>query len=367
MNLTAERTALLSVLSGAREIAASGPMPIVSHARLSLVGNVLTVSATDLDMAIDASAEVSGVVDGIAILPAQQLFDICKGLPDGCQIEIQPDTKSEGGYIIRAGRSRYRLPSLDDGEWFVFPPSKYPVEFSLSETEFRRLIGTPSDFTSDGSRPILFGVFMHVYEGALSAVATQGQILCRITMPCPPGAEAVSGTILPKPMIQKLLRLVDGDVTVSVSIDRIGFSWGSTTLICKVIEATYPEYRRMFPDGLNTKIEASAAEIKAATSRIALVSEFNSTGKSRAIIFDASPSEVVISAVASEGREGSETLEITSTDAVRLGFNARYLADAMAVCGGSAVTIHAGRPDQPALIQPSDDEGVSILIATMAV
>ncbi|MDE3205881.1 MAG: DNA polymerase III subunit beta, partial [Acidobacteriota bacterium] len=143
-------------------------MPILGGVRLSVSGDALEVTGTDLDLTITVSTTVSGSGDGVVVAPGRLLTDIVRALEPGA-VSLESD---EEELRIASGRSHFTVrthPSAD------FPRLPVPTGDSVALeaaglTEALRQVTRAA--SSEESRPILTGVLMAAEDGGLRLVAT---------------------------------------------------------------------------------------------------------------------------------------------------------------------------------------------------
>lgn len=372
MHLIAEVAALSRALGACREIAdQKNSVAILGSTKLSLAGNRLSLESTDLSMKFATSIEVDGRSDGVAVLNAQRIFDIIKGLPVGAQVELKP-APSQGetsGYTLHSGRSRYRLPSLEADAWVEFPVIAGAAVFTLTTASLRRLLATTSPFTiTEGGINSLYGHFLHRDGALLHAVGCNRHILCIASIPAPDGSEELlSGIVIPPYAAKRVLGLADSDIIVSIGETLMSFRWGDSTLTTKMIEGAYIEYQRLIHDGNPVQININSAETKNAIKRAAMISDTSEYGGSRAVRILASDETLTIYAEGGNGEEGEECIRAICSAKGEWGFNSRYLITALEACNGDNATVSLPAENTGGiLIRPDGDDGITILVSPMA-
>ena len=109
MKFRCERDVLVDALATAqRATSTRATLPVLSGLRLSLAGNQLRLTGSDLDLTITTEILVSGEVDGVAVLPAKFAVDIVRSLEGGA-IEVETD-----GEDARDQRWSLELPAAHD-------------------------------------------------------------------------------------------------------------------------------------------------------------------------------------------------------------------------------------------------------------
>ena len=89
-------------------------LPVLANVLAKVAATRLSLSATDLEVEMVASANVEKPDDGEVTIPARKLFDIVRALPDGVRIDL----KLNGDRVaLNAGRSRFTLTTLPASEF----------------------------------------------------------------------------------------------------------------------------------------------------------------------------------------------------------------------------------------------------------
>ncbi len=174
MKLTIERAALLRALGHVQSVVERrNTIPILSNVMLDARDGNLSLTATDMEIAIveTVPAEISTV--GAITAPAHTLYDIVRKLPDGAQIGIETDAEA-GQLNLKAGRARFKLGTLDTAEFPAMTDGDLPTGFVVSAQDFRSLIDrTRFAISSEETRYYLNGIYLHAAEA-------DGKPTCRV-------------------------------------------------------------------------------------------------------------------------------------------------------------------------------------------
>ena len=165
MKLTIERGALLKSLGHVQNVVERrNTIPILSNVLLEASGNALGLTATDMDLTIVERVPVSVGSNGAATVPAHTLYDIVRKLPEGAQVEL--DGNGEGGQAtVRAGRSKFNLPTLPREDFPATSGGDLPHRFQLLAKDLRSLIDRSRfAISTEETRYYLNGIYLHVAE-----------------------------------------------------------------------------------------------------------------------------------------------------------------------------------------------------------
>ena len=361
MQLTVERQDLLNLLAKIVPVVnAKNTIPILAHVVLSAT-DTLQARATDLDIEVTGSCAASVLQPGETTVSAAMLFDIVKSIKAGALIDME---LADHKLTVKAGRFKTTLATMAADDYPVMATDQYTSEFDMPSVEFKRLFGKAKFAVStEEPRYYLNGVYLHHASGAMKAVATDGHRLALVTYDG--HSDDFPGVIVPTKTVAMIGGLSDiGDATVSISATKIKFQHGSTTVVSKVIDGTFPDYTRVIPQNNRNVLTASATDMKAAANRVSLVSD----ERVRAVKFTTGGDQLMLTVGGANGNAAEEYVDAAyEGDPIEVGFNSKYVAECLALCNGDDVVIKLGSPGDPAIVLPSDDDGVLFILMPMRV
>jgi DNA polymerase-3 subunit beta len=348
-------------------------IPILANVLMTVRSGRLSLTATDLEIAILEDVDISGGRDGTITAPAATLYDIMRKLPAGAEIEME-HPGGDAQMKLRSGRFSTSLFVLPVEDFPAMGAGQMPHRFSLSPIVLRGMIDrTRFAISTEETRYYLNGIYLHatVADGArmLRAVATDGHRLARVEEPLPEGAEAIPGVIIPRKTIGELRKLLDnagGSVEISLSDTRIQFKVGPIALTSKLIDGTFPEYERVIPAGNDKILRVGKKVFSDAVARVAAISK----ERSRPVKLALATNLLTISAADAEYGTASE--EIGGDDAqyesdpVEIGFQARYLNDITDQIADS-MEVFLSDEGSPAIVREAGDESALYVLMPMRV
>jgi DNA polymerase-3 subunit beta len=370
MKLTIERNALIRALSHVQAVVERrNTIPILSNVLILAEDDRLHLTATDLDIEASDSASAQVVRAGAVTAPAQTLFDVVRKLPDGAEIGFE---LSEGRLQVRAGRSKFALPTLPAADFQTMSHEPSGVRFELAADALRRLIDkTRFAISTEETRYYLNGVYLHCTSGpagaVLRAVATDGHRLALAEMAAPKGASGLKGVIIPRKAVAEVRRLLEGSnemVAVEASDAKIRFTVGDAQLISKLIDGSFPDYQRVIPKDNRRILIIDNRDFAAAVDRVATVS----AERSRSVKLSLAADRVTLSVSHSEAGQGDEEVEANFRgDPMEIGFNAKYLLDVAQQIEGVNVQIEFNDPASPARVVDLEDPGAQYVLMPLRV
>ncbi len=385
IKLTVERAALLPALASlARIVERKSAIPILGNVLLEAEGGSLTLTATDLDIRLSRRVPADVAAEGQLTVPAHLFHEIARKLPEGCQISLEAD-EAAGRIALKAGRARFNLqtlPASDYPDWSARNPDEgEPARFALPATDLAYHLATVRfAISTEETRYYLNGVHLHAgpdpQDSAaiqLHFVATDCHRLAWSRLAAPAGAEAMPGIILPTKAVNEIARLAEeqkaeAEISLTVWPGRIEAEAGETRLTSKLIDGTFPDYRRAVPSAHPHTLILERAPFAAALERVMIIN----TGKeARAVRLALGEGEAAVSMLNPDAGQSEETLPADTDEAgpsgQTIGFNGRYMLDALNALGGDTARLQLADPGSPIRLERLPGTSPTIVIMPMRV
>lgn len=375
MKATIERATLLRCLSHVQSVVERrNTIPILSNVLIEASSdNRVRLMATDLDLqVIESMAAVSVEGAGAITVSAHLLFDIARKLPDGSQVSLET---TENRMVVKAGRSRFQLPTLPRDDFPVIVEGDLPTSFEVPARTLAELIDrTRFAISTEETRYYLNGIFLHVSDEAtpvLKAAATDGHRLARFTIARPEGAEGMPDVIVPRKCVGELRKLLeevlDTAVLVDLSASKVRFTLGGengVVLTSKLIDGTFPDYSRVIPTGNDKLLKLDPRSFFEGVDRVATIA----TEKTRAVKMALDNDRVTLSVTSPDNGTAAEELAASySAAGFEIGFNANYLKDILSQIDGDTVELHLADAGAPTLIRKDDKSPALYVLMPMRV
>jgi len=337
MKLSADRETILQPLQAVIGVVERRQtMPILANVLLSARSGRLSVTATDLEVELVASAEVTVQQPGDITIPGRKFLDICRALPEKVSLTISLDGEK---VTVRAGRSRFTLSSLPAAEFPTVEEIHAQQALSIAQAELRRLLDqTHFSMAQQDVRYYLNGMLLETDGGTLRAVATDGHrlALCELTLETK--ANVAQQVIVPRKGVLELQRILgsEGTVELSIGTNHVRAQIGDIRFTSKLIDGRFPEYSRVIPASPAHTLKADREVFRHALQRTAILSN----EKYRGIRLTVKANAITLQAHNPEQEEAEEEIEVSyQGDELDVGFNVNYLLDALAAVEGTEVEL----------------------------
>ena len=362
-------------------------LPILAHVLIESADeqteredNALSLRATDLEIGIRQKCRAQIKKAGSITTDARKLYEIVRELPSMGGSSSDPTVialRSAGsGWVeVSSGKSRFRMASLDPKEFpaivqeeadgATLSPAACPSEV-LREMIEKTLFATSPDET----RLNLSGVYVEALDsGKLRMVASDGHRLSLIERPATITEPAAwPKVILPRKGLleaRKILERGEGEASFSLQATTAGLRKEATALSMRLVEGEFPDYQQILPTEHNFLIAFSREELLSALRRLLILT----TERSRGIKLQIEAGKVEISVNTPDLGEGVEEIATDySGDSIAVGFNGRYLVEALTVMEeGQRITLSLKDDMSPGLLKTVEDQDFSYVIMPMRI
>lgn len=355
MEICISRESLHSALTAVKRIVERrNSIPVLSNVLLTATDSGLSIRASDLDMesAVQIACEVS--LGGAGTFPAHTLADMVKAAPAGAMLRLESlpdiraerrtDTKDSAGKIImeeyaipslsvRGGGSRATLNGIQAQDFPLMSEIKteglamaWTHSFDIPAATLRGLFEqTAFAISTEETRYYLNGVHLVADLATLTAVATDGHKLARAETEAPQGSKGMPCGIVPRLAVAELLKLLakrKDSAIVRMSVSFIRVEIGGFEFTSKLIDGTFPDFRRVIPASSDRRARVERAGLISALKQVGVIA--GERGRACKLTFDdlglkievSNPDSGKISAQIDADVEGAP---------IEIGFNLGYL------------------------------------------
>ncbi len=336
-------------------------MPILSNILLTSEGtDRVRLSATDLYLGVTSVSVADIKRAGSVAVSARTLFDIVKNLPEG---DVSFNVGSNQACEIRCGKVRYKIPGMADDD---FPPLPVPEGAAFAELDATRLgelIGlTQYSMSHDDTRPHLSGTLLEIEGGKLRLVTTDGHRLSKAEHGT--GVTTEFTMLVPHKGVTELKRMIEdarsdhksGETSPVVAVAKSGghafFVREGLSLSVKLADEQFPPYSKVIPKQQGKRMVASRSRLVESLKRINLVANDKSGG----VQLHLEPGILRVQSQNPDVGEGIEEVEVDyAGDALSIGFNAKYLLEALGALSHDEVALELNGEVDPGVIKPVGD------------
>ena len=321
---------------------------------LCRAGDGLSLTGYNMETAITylIDAEVTDV--GQCILPAKLFGDIIRRLPEGPVTVVVDDNYKVS---IRAGYASFTISAESADDYPSLPDVATGRSIRIPQSALKELIsGTIFAVSENQGRPIHTGVKFEVEDTTVSAIAVDGFRLARRTYHTDESTGRQLSFVVPAQglkEVEKILSDADADVAFTLGTKHILFQMGPATLICRLLEGDFLDWRKVVPNNCPIKLVAHVSDLASSIERVGLIVSEKYKSPVRCVfsnqVLQLRTNTTIGAAedrctIAGDGKE------------LEIGFNVRYLADALRAIPSEEVSMELTNGLSPIVLTPVDDK-----------
>ncbi len=357
MKLTISSTNLLKALMDvSKAIPTKSPLPILENFLFVLKDGRLEITASDSELTLRTAIEADAAEeDGAIAVPARHMIDLLKELPDQ---PVGIKTLSDSSFECSWASGNSVLP--------YFPADDYPEIKTTTDDALH--VTFPAESLTDGIqstvyataddeiRPAMNGIFFDIDLESTTLVASDSHKLICYTTKDVKASEKASFILHKKPA--GVLRSIIGkdveNVEIAFDSATAQFTFGSTTMVCRLVVGKYPKYRDVIPMGNSNILQIDRQLLLNTVKRVAVCAN----KASNHIKLTLKEGQLEISAQdLGFALAAYEKINCNyAGDELTIGFKSTFLTEILANMGCNGIVIKFADARRAALILPAEEE-----------
>ena len=359
MKFTVEKRLLNEAVTNLqRAVSSKTSIPALEGILIRSEENRLILTAYDLEIGMQTELPAIISAPGAIILTAKLFAEIVRRSPDE---DITIDVDDRNTATITSGVSCFTIIGMDSAEFPELPKIadadtiKMPQE--LLKSMIRQTLFAVADSTA---KPIHQGSLFKIENGNLDVVSVDGYRLAlrREAINYANNTEfVVPGKTLSE--VLKLLKDSEGEVEICPSRRHILFRIDNYTVISALLEGEFLDYKSALPKDKKTEVTVSTRTMIESVERVSLLITDRLKSPVRCVIGE---DTVKLFCTTTMGRATDQISAEISGDQLEIGFNNKYLLDALRAAETDEVRLQLGGPISPMLVLPKEGDAFSFLV-----
>lgn len=353
MQFTCNRQDLTTCIANvSRAVSGKSSMPALEGILIKAYNDKVTMYGYNLELGIWGDMEAVVQEEGELILNARHFSDICRRLPSE-SVSLSADKKQITS--IKSGKAEFSLIGIAASEYPELPFLPDGKEFTLDSGMLSDMIGrTLFSIAASDVKPIWTGTYFEFKEDRLRLVSVDGY---RMAIREEPITSLNEGSfIIPGRTLQELTKFLEEEKEVHITAGKkhVLFEVGDYTVITRLIEGEFVNYEAAIPKTYITELRVTTADMIDSVERASVLITERLRSPIKLNITDDC---IGVSCVTAQGKVFDETGFIKKEgDNFEIGFNNKYLLDALRASGCDEVKILLGGPEAPIRILPPEGE-----------
>jgi DNA polymerase-3 subunit beta len=354
MRFTCEKSTLVAGLNiTGRTVAQKSSLSVIEGI-LCQADVGLSLTGYNMETAITYGIDAEITETGRCVLPARLFGDIIRRLPEGPVTVVVDDNFKVS---IRAGYASFTISAESAEDYPELPDVASGRSVPVPQNKLKELIsGTIFAVSENQGRPIHTGVKFEVTEDAISAIAVDGFRLARRTWHPEENIGRTMSFVVPAQAlkeVEKILQDTDEAAAFTLGTKHIVFEMGSATLICRLLEGEFLDWRKVVPSDCPIKLVANVGELESAFERVGLIVSEKYKSPVRCVF---SNQVVTLRTNTTIGAAEDRCSLAGDGKELEIGFNVRYLMDALRAIPNEEVVLELTNGLSPIVLTPVDDK-----------
>jgi len=347
-------------------------MPILNNILLRTGNNKITIVATDREIGLVADYSAEILEEGQVTVSARKLYEMIREIQgDSVQFEANESHR----VTVTCQKIIYKIPGLSADDFPSVIDDRTDVNFSSMQGKFIEGLIRKTSFAMSGDemRKNLNGVLVETLDdggkNTLRMIATDGHRLAIASADIGEAAlfKLEKGIIIPRKGLNEIKRLIEDapeEIFVGIRQGMCIVKTDSTMLRVSLVDAEYPDYRRVMPAEKGIVVQFEKDAILHALRRMSVISSERYSG----VIIALSEGKMVLESTNPDVGEAKEEIEIAYHEKdISIGYNVKYLIDAMEVIDDETVVFEIGVGMKPGVIKPAHNDEYMCIVMPLKV
>lgn len=350
-----------AVTNVSRAVSAKSSIAALEGILIKAYGEKINISGYDLEIGITTDMEATIQEQGEIVISAKLFSDIVRRLPEEI-INIETDERMVT--YITCGQANFQIIGMSSVDYPDLPVFESTDRFTIQAKILKDMIRQTVYAVSDNkAKPIYTGSLFELEENSFKIVAVDGYRMAirEETVNC----GSSSKFVVPGKTQQEVLKLITNDedeVEVVVGQRHIMFKIKSYSIISRLIEGTFLEYKTTIPADAKTEIVIKSRVLIEAVERVSILNSEKIQSPVRCAIAN---DEIKLLCATSVGRARDNIFVPVIGEDVEIGFNNKYLLDALKNSDTDEVKLCLNGSLAPMIIKPVKGESFLCLVVPM--
>ena len=352
MRFTCEKSMLVQGLNIAGRTVAQKSSLSVIEGILCKAGHNLSLTGYNMETAITYDIEAEVADPGECILPAKLFGDIIRRLPEGPVTVVVDDSFKVS---IRAGYASFTISAESAEDYPELPDVNSGRPIRIPQNKLKELIsGTIFAVSENQGRPVHTGVKFEVTDTSITTIAVDGFRLARRTYHPEEGTARELSFVVPAAglkEVEKIVSDVEDMASFTLGTKHILFQMGNATLVCRLLDGDFLDWRKVVPTNCPVKLVAHVSDLASCVERVGLIVSEKYKSPVRCTF---SHNELLMRTSTTIGAAEDKCAIAGDGKELKIGFNVRYLADALKAIPSEEVTLELTNKLSPIVLTPVD-------------
>ena len=335
-------------------------MPILECILIDATTDIIKFTANDMELGIETIVEGDIVTNGVVAIDAKIFSEIVRKLPDN-EVVIEVDKNLQT--TITCEKAKFNISSKSGEDFSYLPYIEKSETITLSQFTLKELIRqTIFSIADNDSNKLMTGELFQIENNMLRVVSLDGHRISirktELVNSYTPRKVVVPGKTLME--VSKILGgEVDNTVVISFTNNHIVFEFDNTVVVSRLIEGEYFKIDQMLSSDYDTKVKINKRELLSCIDRATLLVK---EGDKKPIIINILDDVMELKMKSQIGTMDEEIMISKEGKDLLIGFNPKFLIDALRVIDDEEVTLYLMNPKAPCFIRDENESYVYLIL-----
>ena len=343
-----------------KAVSSKTTMPILECILIDATTDTIKLTANDLELGIETIIEGDVVEKGVIAIDAKIFSEIVRKLPDN---DVVLETDSNLQTSINCEKANFTISGKSGDEFSYLPYVEKEETIELSQFTLKEVIRQTIFSVSDNdSNKMMGGELFEINDNILKVVSLDGHRISirKIELKESYGHKKV---VVPGKTLQEISKILSGEVDSKVNIyftkNHIVFEFDQTVVVSRLIEGEYFKIDQMLSNDYETKIRINKKELLNCIDRATLLIK---EGDKKPIIINMADEIMELKIQSQLGSMNEEIIITKDGKDLMIGFNPRFLIDALRVIDDEEVELYFMNAKAPCFIKDENGSYIYLIL-----
>ena len=353
-----------NLLNGVQTVSKAVPskttMSILECILVDATNGEIKLTANDMELGIETTIEGQIVEKGIIALDAKMFLEIVRKLPDS---DITIETDASFKVVITCEKAKFNIIGKSGEDFSYIPYIERNEEISISQFTLKEVIRqTIFSIADNDNNKLMTGELFEINENSLKVVSLDGHRISIRNIELKNNYEHKK-VVVPGKTLQEISKILPGnadeDVSIYLSDNHIVFEFGNTTVVSRLIEGEYFKIEQMLSSDYETKVKINKRELLDCIDRATLLVK---EGDKKPIIMNITDDKMELKINSFIGSMNEEIDIQKQGKDLMIGFNPKFLIDALRVIDDEEVDLYMVNPKAPCFIKNAEESYIYLIL-----
>ena len=335
-------------------------MPILECILIDATTDIIKLTANDMELGIETVVEGDIVEKGVVAIEAKLFSEIVRKLPDN-EVIIECDDNLQTTIVCE--KAKFNLSSKSGEDFSYLPYVERNEMITISQFTLKEIIRqTIFSIADNDSNKMMSGELFQIQDNMLKVVSLDGH---RISIRKTELKDFYKSrkVVVPGKTLTEISKILSGEVESEVNIsftnNHILFEFDNTVVVSRLIEGEYFKIDQMLSNDYETKLKINKREFLNCIDRATLLVK---EGDKKPIIINIIDDVMELKIKSQIGSMNEEILISKEGKDLLIGFNPKFLIDALRVIDDEEVTLYLMNPKAPCFIKDDKEEYIYLIL-----